>query len=316
MLGLLADRGRNVGVLEQERSELGRAGQPAEREGAEQVGGCPVVLRPGGEDLGDPGDRRVDPGGVTAGDPGDHGAQPDRVGPGQGDMAPVLLGAAALLMGGPVGLDDLGLGDRDHPRRRLPGDRPGHGVVDQADHVDRQVPGHRRDLARQPRIGLQRQDHRPRARQPVLQVEDVSGHRPGGEGVDAAGDAELAQRQLPDPGRPLAADLIQAIAPRGSRQPGQGSRVEPGIGAVETGPVRHQQQVLDLGCPTPKDAVLDRGERRRGVEVVDRVGGHTTFYSNTCSNARFRCRLSAGLGCGARTSRTTRSVTGTKPSDP
>ena len=62
--------------------------------------------------------------------------------------------AAARVVGGPVGLDDLGLGDRDDAARALsPGDRGRDGVVDHVDHVGGQAPGQGGDLARDPGLG-------------------------------------------------------------------------------------------------------------------------------------------------------------------
>jgi hypothetical protein len=284
--GLLTHLGGHVVRLQQQREQLGGAGQPAERQGPEQVPGGTVVLRAGGEDLGHPGEGGVHPGRVAGGHPGDDVAQPGRVGARQRDVAAPLLLPAALVVRRPVGLDDLGLGDRDHAAGRLPGDRGRHRLVDQVDHVGGQPPGQRGHLARDPRLGLQVAHQRPDVGQAVPQVEHVGDRGPGRERVHAASDPELAQRQLPDPGRALATDPLEPITARRSRQAGGRSGIQPRIACVQVRPVRHQQQVLDLDGAAVPHTLLERRQRGAGVELVDRVEVHASFYSHTCSSTR------------------------------
>ena len=134
--------GLGVGVLEQEPEQLGGSGEPPEREGAQQVAGGVGVFGSPGEDVGDPADHGVDVRRVARGDPGDDVAQPGLVGPGQGHEPAALLGLDLRLVGGGVGLDDLGLDDAQHPARGLARERGRGGGVDHRDRGRGQVAGH------------------------------------------------------------------------------------------------------------------------------------------------------------------------------
>ena len=109
------DLGLRSGVFEQQGEELGRAGEPAEGEGAELLGERFGVAR--GDDLGDAMDDRVDRDGVTCLEARDEGAQADLVGAPEPDVAAAALGLAPLLVELGVGLDDPGLG---RPRSTRP----------------------------------------------------------------------------------------------------------------------------------------------------------------------------------------------------
>ena len=288
--GCLAGGGGDVGGLEQQDEQVGGAGQPAEGDRAEQVAGGAGVLGAGGEDLGDPGDHGVDPGGVAGADAGDDVAQPGLVGAGQRDVAAALLGAASGVVGGLVGLDDLGLGDRDDAPGCLAGDRGGDGVVDQVDHLGGEPAGQGGDLARHPRLGLQGQHQGPGAGQAVAQVEDVGHDGARREGVHAAGDAELAQGQLADLRRALAADPVEPVTAGGSRETGRRARVQPRVAGVQVGPVRHQQQVLDLGGPAvpyarPRapPAWRRRRARRSGGGPCSMIFDHTFEHKGSAA---------------------------------
>ena len=124
-------------MLEQEREQLSGPREPAEREGAELVGAGVGVE--GFDDLRDAVDGGVDGDGVAGLELGDEGAQAVLVGAAEAEVAASALGLAPLLMEVGVGLDDLGLGDLEHPSGRLAGDHPGHSGVDDVDSVGRQV---------------------------------------------------------------------------------------------------------------------------------------------------------------------------------
>ena len=177
--------------------EFGGAGQPAERDRPELVGGGVGVA--GREDFGDPGHGGLDPDRVAGLDPGDQGPQPVLVGARGGHVAASAFGLDPLVVQGGVGLDDLRLGDREHPATGLggrspapppgpparPGRRAGAGTASR--------PGGRLEL------GLPGAAGRPGRRQPVDQVQGVGGrvHRRGHPG--AAGQRDLTQTEVLHP---------------------------------------------------------------------------------------------------------------------
>ena len=74
------------------------------------------------DDLGDSGDGGIDPHCVTRFDSGDQSAQAVLVGAGEPDIAAESLGFGKLFVQVRIGLDDLGLGDREHPAAGLASD--------------------------------------------------------------------------------------------------------------------------------------------------------------------------------------------------
>ena len=157
-------------------------------------------------------DGGLDPGAVAGGDPRHHGAEPDLVDPGQRDVA--AAGRVGDLRGVccGVGLDHLGLGQRDHPAWGLGADRVGDGSVHQSDPIRGQLPGQGGDLAGHPHVAPQVHDPPPHQGQPVLQIQHV-GHRMLGR--DPSGlprDRQLAEAELLDLRCALTADVDQPVA--------------------------------------------------------------------------------------------------------
>ena len=197
-------------MFEQEGEELGGAGEPAEGEGAELLGERFGVAR--GDDLGDAVDDRVDRDGVACLEAGDEGAQAELVGAAEADVAAASLGIASLLVELAVGLDDLGLGDLEHAARRLGGDHPRHGTVDQPDLVAAQVTRQLGNAPGHPHLALTAPAHRPRQRQPVLEVEHVGQRVRRGSHPSSAGDGDLPEAEVLHTGRALPAELAQHVA--------------------------------------------------------------------------------------------------------
>ncbi len=100
----------------EKRQQLLRAGEPAEGDRAQLVAGGALGVV-GGDEVGDPLEQGVDPHRVARRDAGDDVAQTLLVGLREGDVATAALGLGLGGMGGRVGLDDLGLGDGQHPAR-------------------------------------------------------------------------------------------------------------------------------------------------------------------------------------------------------
>jgi hypothetical protein len=117
-------------MLEEQGEQLGGTGQPAEGDRAHLVGSGVGVAR--SQDLGDPSDSGLHPHRVAGLDAGDHRAEAVLVGPARGDVAAAELGLDLLLVPRGVGLDDLGLGDGEHPSTRLTRDDPRDRPVDHA----------------------------------------------------------------------------------------------------------------------------------------------------------------------------------------
>ena len=215
-----------IGVLEEQGEELGGAGEPAEGEGAELLGERFGVTR--GDDLGDAVDDRVDRDGVAGLEAGDEGAQAELVGAAEADVAAAALGIAALLVQLGVGLDDLGLGDLEHAARRLGGDHPRHRAVDQPDLVAGEVARQLGDAPGHPHLALPAPAHRPRQRQPVLEVEHVGQRVRRGRHPGAAGEGDLAEAEVLHTGRALPAELAQHVA-----HPARDVTVGPSVGSLE-----------------------------------------------------------------------------------
>ena len=85
-----------IAVLDQQPEQLRRAGQPAERDRAQLLGGGVRVQRR--DDLRDAGHDGLDPHDVTGLAAGDEGAQPELVGARGRHVAPASLGLHALVV--------------------------------------------------------------------------------------------------------------------------------------------------------------------------------------------------------------------------
>ena len=173
-VGLGVGVGVGGGVFEQEGEELGGAGEPAERDGAELVGAGVGVA--GRDDLADAVHDGVHGGRVAGFESGDEGAQAVLIGAAEADVAAPAFGFAPLVVQLGVGLDDLGLGDREDPAGGLGGDHPGDRGVDDVDLVERQVAGELGDAAGEPHLALAAPGHCPGQGEPVFEVEDVGEH--------------------------------------------------------------------------------------------------------------------------------------------
>jgi len=173
---------------------------------------------------------------------------------------------------GGIGLDDLCLGDLEHARWCLARDGLGHGSVNHPHGILGQVAGHHRDLPGHPRFRGQVEDLGPHRGEPVLQVEHVGGDRAGGQGVHAAGDAELDEGEVLHTGGAVAAEDVEPVATGHAR-----AGLVAGIGGVQSGPVGDELEVFGLDHPTTPQAVLELAQRAPGVEGVgDR--DHGSFY--------------------------------------
>ena len=122
-------------MVEEQREQLGGSRQPPERDRAELIGAG--LRMPWGDDLDDPRQGRLDPHDVAGLAAGDHGAQAELVGARGGHVAPAAFGLDPGLVQLRVGLDDLGLGDLQHPAPGLVGDHPRDCLVDHGHHRER-----------------------------------------------------------------------------------------------------------------------------------------------------------------------------------
>ena len=107
-----------------------------------------------------------------------------------------------------VGLDDLGLRDREDPATGLAPDDPGDGFVDEADPVGGQVAGELGDPPGDLELGLAGAAQVPHLRQPVDQVQHI-GERVAGRGdPGASGQRDLTEAELLHPRCALTLSLI------------------------------------------------------------------------------------------------------------
>lgn len=126
------------GRVFEQRGQVCRMGEPAERHGAELV---PRRLRrevrhqigADGKDVGHPVDRGVDPGRVAGLDPGDDVPKAMLIAPAETHRTAAALGLEPLAVPRPVGLDHLRLGDLQHPPGCLAPDGVRHRRIDDAD---------------------------------------------------------------------------------------------------------------------------------------------------------------------------------------
>ena len=260
--------GLGVGVLEQEPEQLGGPGEPPEREGAQQVARGVGVFGSLGEDVGDPADHGVDVRRVARGDPGDDVAQPGLVGPGQGHEPAALLGLDLRLVGGGVGLDDLGLDDAQHPARGLARRaRPRRRC-----RPPRPRPGTGRGSSRRPGGPARRRPGRPGR---PSQLRGRRCRRSSTSAATARAEStctprampELAQGELADPRGALPAEPDQPVGARRQRDRGVRAGVVARVGGLQVAPVPHQPQVVDLHRPPAAHDQLQTRERVARVEV-------------------------------------------------
>jgi hypothetical protein len=204
-------------------------------------------------------DGGVDPDRVSRLDAGDDVTQAELVGASETDVLPAALFLQLRLVGVGVGLDHLGLRDREHSRRRLAADGGGDRPVDDADVGQRQRATHRGDSARDPDVGLQRLHDPPGQGEPVLQVEHVGDGAVAGGRVNLTLDGDLGRRELPQLRRALTAEPAEPIAPVVGRV-----RV-----AVQDRPVGEDLEVLHLDGPTPTGRRCGPGQSGRGVQISE-----------------------------------------------
>ena len=254
--------GLGGGVLQEKGQELGGAGEPPEREGAELVGAGVGVA--GRDDLADPVHDGVHGDRVACLESGDEGAQSVLIRPSEPDVAAKALRLAPLVVQLGVGLDHLGLGDREDASGGLGGDHARHGGVHDIDLVDRQVAGELGDAPGHPCLALAAPRHRPGQRQPMLQVEDVGERVTRSHHSGAAGQGYLAQAEVLHLRRAVAADLDQDVAEASGRGPvGTLGRVA----GVDGRPLGEHLEVVDL-CESTRLHGLGRPGQEAGcVEV-------------------------------------------------
>ena len=257
-----------LGLVGQQRDDVLGVGQPAQGDRAELVAGgvwgqVGDQVAAGVQGVGDLVDGGVEPDAVGGCDRGDHGPQPVLVGRGDRDVAAAQTGRPLVAGGLVVGLDHLGLGDRQQPPRPLV-DGLGRGPVDQRGRGRVQVTGHRRDLPDHPQVAVALAERGVELGQPVPQVQPVGDQRPDSVGVLAPGDRELAQGQVHHLRGPGATDPDQ---PRPTRR--AGLSVVVGVMGVQVGPVQHQLQLTDLDRPPVPHRRLHRHQRLGSVEVLD-----------------------------------------------
>ncbi len=169
-----------------------------------------------------------------------------------------------------VCLNDLRLGDRQHPRRRLKcrdRDRP----VNQLDPSPAQLAGVLRDLARHPPLDLEPQHGRPQQRHPELQVEHRGDIVLGRDHPGSAGDRELGDAQLGDLRRTVTAELHQSVATTARRY---GARLRLRVAGVQVAPTQRQPHVLHVSRAARTRASLDRGQGGGRVEVGEVAARH------------------------------------------
>ncbi len=224
----------------------------------------------------------VDPGAVSGVDARVQGAGAVGVGVADGDHPVAALCFEAAVVGGGVGLDDLGLGQGEDPGGCLGGGGVGDRGVDEADLVGLEASGQGGDLAGEPDLDLPVAHEGPGGGEAVAQVEGVGEGGAGREGVAVAGDGELGQAELADQGGAVSAELDEAV----TAAPAPGCvGVVAGVLGVEVGPGQGQLEVLDLcGSPGDERCFCSR-EDPGGVEVVDRDQrerqGHDTHHTRT-----------------------------------
>ena len=255
-------------MLEQQGEELGGAGEPPEGEGTELVGAG--VRVEGLDDLPDAVDDGVDGDRVAGLEARDEDAQAVLVGAAETDVAPAPLGLAPLLVQFGVGLDDLRLGDLEDPTDGFGGDESGDCAVDDVDPVGGQVARELRHPTRDPDLAFATTADRPGEREPVLEVEDVGEHVAGRGHTGTAGERDLAEAEVLDAGRALAAHLPQHVADAAS-DVAVGSIS--GVGRMHRGPGGEQ---LELGhLREPRSPLgLGRGGQQAGRVEVEKGAGH------------------------------------------
>ncbi|MGH3335532.1 MAG: hypothetical protein ACRDOZ_06900, partial [Nocardioides sp.] len=271
---------RLPGVLEQQGEELGGSGQPSERLGAELVAGPRRMLGAGAEDVGDPGDGGVDPEGVAGGDRAMTVRRP--VGSRRDRATKRLAASAARRASWPAGSASMILASAISNTRD--GAWPAIASATAASTTPTASSGRRRVItatflathASAVRSSTLAQI----AGEPVLQVEDVGRDCSGGQGVHAAGDAQLDEGEILNAGGAGAAEDIEPVATRHA-----GAGLVAGIGGVQAGPVGDKEEVFGLDRATPPAAVLELAQRVPGVEGVgDR--DHDDFIERMFEQAR------------------------------
>jgi len=285
-------RGRGVEVVEQGCGGVRVGEQQRERLGAQLVPGrrIPLVVVVVGvqrEGVGEVVDHRIPfdrsgRGQFRGQSPGARltllGDQVPGPGPGQPHPGTAVVGGQPGPVALQIGLDGLGLREVQDPAGRLLDRRRDRGV-DQGGLFGGERAGDGGDLLRHPGLDPQVVDQRPQQRQPVPQVECLSGLVAQRDGADLQRDRQLGPAQLRCGRGALTAQRDQPVPTAADRD-----RTGPGLRVLgmKIGPMQEKHEPVHTLLPARGDLTLGDGQSGGRVEVDQRgLPGFHDAYSTT-----------------------------------